>query len=337
MKKQVKKIVIAIIALLLIVGVLIAALAFKGLNEAQTPAEPLKEAEEVYENPLNGEIEETDFEDKRPVAVVIDNKSGTSIQGLSDADIIYETVAGDGNTQLLALYSDAESLPQVGPIGELQGYAAELAEPFSAVMVYDGSNSAGDTALSNSGLPGVDRTNETSGFAKDSQQYYTSHDLLEPILIQNGISLKEAPPKAFAFSDQAPSFEGTANEIQVAFSDTITAEFVYDSSTGCYQKNQGGKIQTDSNTGAPVNVKNVLLLYAPVTVSADGQVSVSYSQGGMGVYASGGEYSNINWMKPSEDEMFNFLNSDGDLLTLQSGNTWICILPKENRANTTIS
>ena len=121
------------------------------------------------------------------------------------------------------------------------------------------------------------------------------------------------------------------------FSDYFGATFCYNKDTGLYQKWQDESLQTDANTGSPIEVKNLLVLYADVSQTEVGDVIVDYSKGGMGIYACSGEYTNINWNKASRAEYFTFLNSDGDALTMKPGSTWICIVPTQNKEDTSIS
>ncbi|MEF9866425.1 MAG: DUF3048 domain-containing protein, partial [Oscillospiraceae bacterium] len=52
---------------------------------------------------------------KRPLAVMIDNvRVALPQRGISAADIVYEMVTESGITRLMAMYSDYETMPEVG-------------------------------------------------------------------------------------------------------------------------------------------------------------------------------------------------------------------------------
>lgn len=343
MKKYTKRIVLATVALLAVAGGLAAMTLLRTPSDnTPTKAEPwqggqtVSPGEQPYQNPLTGEMTDQDLSHSRPVAVVVDHNAQEAVSGLSGADIVYETAAADGQTtQMIAVYLDGNAIPNVGPVGSVQEYAVSLTAPLSAAVVHSGGSDAGYTALQNGGFPEVDGLTETSALLGNG---YTSSELLTSVLNPGEMQLEQTVTMPFLFSDKKPSFEGEASQVRAAFSDDCTVEFTYSDATGGYQKSQSGILQVDENTGQPIQVTNVLLLYASILPVADGSADlfVDYSQGGSGVYACGGEYTNIRWNKESPNEPFLLLNSDGDALTLQPGKTWVCLLPQESRVRTSI-
>lgn len=348
MKNYIIRIMVSIISLVVLILGITAVFLTQKNDDNPTPSQPQPSASQqtIYINPLTGEATDKDLTTSVPVAVVVQNSVEATPQwGLSDADIIYEIPADKNGTDILALYFDSSSISKVGPVGSIKGSYPELAAPFSAAIVcFDGSQS-GYAAVTESGLASLDVNSYPAAFEQDSQRisrgkehsYYTSYNLLEGGFSEKNIKANSQFDSAFLFSETSPSFEGTANEISVEISDYCSATFSYNQETGCYQKEQAGSLQTDANTGEPVEVKNLLVLYASVSQTDGGDVFVDYTQGGMGVYACGGEYTNINWNKASNSEYFTFLNSDGDALTMKPGSTQICIVPNENRGATSIS
>ena len=343
MKKYTKRIVLATVALLAVAGALAAMTLLRTTSDnTPTKAEPwqggqtVSPGEQPYQNQLTGEVTDQDLSHSRPVAVVVDHNAQEAVSGLSAADIVYETApAGGQTTQMIAVYPDGNDIPKVGPVGSVQEYVVSLTAPLSAAVVHSGGSDTGYTALQNGGFPEVDGFTEASAFLGNG---YTSSELLTSVLNPGEMKLEQTATMPFLFSDKKPSFEGEANRLLAAFSDDCTVGFTYSEATGCYQKSQSGILQVDENTGQPIQVTNVLLLYASILPVADGSsdLVIDYSQGGAGIYACGGEYTNIRWNKESQNEPFLLMNSDGDALTLKPGKTWVCILPQESRLRTSI-
>lgn len=343
MKKYTKRIVLATVALLAVAGALAAMTLLRTTSDnTPTKAEPwqggqtVSPGEQPYQNQLTGEVTDQDLSHSRPVAVVVDHNAQEAVSGLSAADIVYETApAGGQTTQMIAVYPDGNDIPKVGPVGSVQEYVVSLTAPLSAAVVHSGGSDTGYTALQNGGFPEVDGLTEASAFLGNG---YTSSELLTSVLNPGEMQLEQTATMPFLFSDKKPSFEGEANRLLAAFSDDCTVGFTYSEATGCYQKSQSGILQVDENTGQPIQVTNVLLLYASILPVADGSsdLVIDYSQGGAGIYACGGEYTNIRWNKESQNEPFLLMNSDGDALTLKPGKTWVCILPQESRLRTSI-
>lgn len=348
MKKHISKLVVSIIFLtVLILGIITVFLTQNG-EDNPTPSQPQPSVsnQTIYINPFTGEATDKDLTLSVPVAVVVENSIEALPQwGLSEADIVYEIPIDKNGTELLALYFDSSSISKVGPVASLNKPYPDLVEPFSAALACLSGSQEGYAAVTKSGLASLDVNSYPAAFEQDSQRisrgkehnYYTSSTLLESAFSEKGIRANNQVDSAFLFSETSPSFEGTAKEISVQFSDYFGTTFRYNQETGLYQKLQDESCLTDANTGSPIEVKNLFVLYATVSQPEEGDVFVDYSQGGMGVYACEEEYTNINWNKPSSSEYFTFLNSDGDALSLKPGSTWICIVPNQNKDATSIS
>lgn len=73
-------------------------------------------------NPLTGEPMEPEYENNRPVAVMLNNLKAAQPQlGVSRADIIYEVPAEGGITRMLGVYQSLEGVENLGSIRS--GYA----------------------------------------------------------------------------------------------------------------------------------------------------------------------------------------------------------------------
>ena len=79
-----------------------------------TPA-PTPTPEPYDPNPLTGEEKGDGYVSVRPVAIMINNIAVCRPQrGINDADVLYEIMVEGGITRFMGLYSDYESLGDVG-------------------------------------------------------------------------------------------------------------------------------------------------------------------------------------------------------------------------------
>ena len=84
---------------------------------------------------------------------------------------------------------------------------------------------------------------------------------------------------------------------------------------------------TDAD-GKQMAVKNVIILYCPVSLMGDSSGCVDMDlTGGSGVYLSNGAYENITWKKGGSDGMLTLYSSDGTELKLNPGQSYIGLVP----------
>ena len=105
--------------------------------------EPESEPEPPYvpagTNPLTGLPMEPEDEEKRPVAVMLNNLKAAQPQlGISQADIIYEVTAEGGITRMLGLYQTMDGIGTLGSIRSTRPYYIELALGHDALLVHAG-------------------------------------------------------------------------------------------------------------------------------------------------------------------------------------------------------
>ena len=104
-------------------------------------------------NPLTGEPMEPEYENNRPVAVMLNNLKAAQPQlGVSRADIIYEVSAEGGITRMLALYLEPEGLGLIGSVRSARQYYWEIAQGHDAVFIHAGGSPEFYNTKSSKGL-----------------------------------------------------------------------------------------------------------------------------------------------------------------------------------------
>lgn len=99
-------------------------------------------------NPLTGLESEKDVTKKRPVAIVINNVKPAIPQiGISKADVLIELPYEGGETRLLMVVMDYESLPVVGSVRSARDYTVRLSQDFGAIFVHAGADTVGNYQL----------------------------------------------------------------------------------------------------------------------------------------------------------------------------------------------
>lgn len=300
-------------------------------------------------NPLTGE-EGFTAAGKRPVAVMVSNiKQSLPQWGISDADIVYEAVTEGGITRLMCMFSDPDAIPKVGPVRSVREYYPQFSEPFHALFIHFGGSNTGYAALKEYNIEDIDgMVFSGTSFLQDKERvnsgvgrehtFYTSSDLLKPAIDKKGFSMSGTTPNAFNFvkpGDTATLSDGTADKATVRFSGYTTATFEYDKATSKYLKSQYGGKHIDANNQKQVAVDNVVILYSPTSV-IDSYLTRYDLTSGDGYYLSKGQVQKINWSKGDYNKMFKLTDEEGNAVSFNTGKTWVCVVPKDQKASTVL-
>lgn len=292
-------------------------------------------------NPLTGlenltEGKETD----RPVAIMINNlyssaskQNAQSVQaGLAGADIIYETEVEGGVTRLLAVYQDVSKVGKIGTVRSARYAYVDLAMGHNAIYVHHGVDPTYcKPHLKDTDPIALSENNygfrEKNGLAKE-HTLYTSGEKLWNGLVNDKKKTQnttQALWQNFADETESLTFENSAKVITAQFSTAYKSVFKYDEKTGLYTRYFKDTERKDYFTKESTKVKNVFILKTSITNYPDGKHRKVSLTSGDGYYCVNGTYIPIKWSKGSSKNGFKFTNTDGTPLTVNAGNSWVCI------------
>ena len=302
-------------------------------------------------NPLTGEPMEPEYENNRPVAVMLNNLKAAQPQlGVSRADIIYEVPAEGGITRMLGVYQSLEGVENLGSIRSARSYYLELALGLDALYVHAGGSPGAYRDIPAWGVDNMDgvRGSEDAGiFWRDQERRKTKG--YEHSLLTSGEKIQEyldtgtlrtehregyVYPQAF-IPDGTPAGGSPAEHVKVRFSAYKTGTFDYDAESGKYLAGQYGKEYVDGGTGEQVAVTNLLVLETGISVisgDTEGRLNVRLAGEGTGTCLCGGKSVPIFWSKADRNSPFVYTLEDGKLLALGQGNSYVCIIsPKTSK------
>ena len=311
-------------------------------SDTKNPTSATKKDEEEKEtkkqNPLTGLYDlEEGAQYNRPVAVMINNLStAQKVQvGLTSADIIYETEVEGGITRLMALYQDISRVGQIGTIRSARYAYVDLAMGHNAMYIHCGT----DMTYCKPHLDDLDSVwiedNEcggkriSNGLSREHTLYAYGDKVWEG-LGAKGFDLKNSSVKLWQnFSGKNESVipsDVAATNITVPFSNSYKTVFTYDESAERYTVGT----RKDANTGEAVTVKNVFILKTSISNYPDGTHKKVGLESGTGYYISNGRVLNINWSKGKAGNGFTFTTDNGYPISVNAGNSWVCIVNKNN-------
>lgn len=306
-----------------------------------------------YINNLTGEyvFDDPAKSDLRPVAVMINNINiAQKVQtGLSDASIIYETLAEGGITRMLAVFKDLSNTDRIGSLRSARYSFVDLACGHDALYVNVGYDATyckphmDELNMDNfdfiKGYSSKYSFRVNNGLATEHTMFTTGELLTEGFKNNDRrTTVKEV------YSDNWQNFvEGAklngqpAKKVSVFFSASYITNFAYDADKGVYLKSNRSTPSVDNITNEQYSYKNILVLFTKVGTFPDNYRVYEDLSGGDGYYISNGEYKKIKWTKGSANDILKITNTDGSKVDYVPGNSYVCITNVNNKDKTTIS
>jgi len=313
-------------------------------EEPTVPEEPVIEVveEPVFLNELTGlPIDEADLYD-RPFAVTISNIEYAMPQfGISQADILYETLAEGGIPRMLAVFKDFEC-DKIGPIRSARHYLLDLAWDSNAIFVHYGKSPQAAAAFYNLGaehLDGLSALDLIMCYQDPNRtrphSTFTSTELLHAGLDYQGYSdqISVDAPQKFIFSTEPVVLMGdAATKVDLPYS-WFDPWFEYDEDTNLYNRFQYGDEQIDANTGEQLTFTNIIVQSVdmwPIAGDTEKRIDMQLFGSGAGYYITGGKVVPITWIREGHDTPTYYYNEDGSSLIISPGKTFISIFPSYN-------
>lgn len=324
-------------------------------NISKVTGDPVAEQNEenqIY-NPLTGEPGfSPSAVGKRPIAFMINNAPSARPQwGLCTPDIVIEGLVEGSASRMMWIYADPETVPEkVGSMRSARHDFLEIAQGLDAIFVHWGGSTYAYDALESSGYdhldgiylgPNYTHRDNTRNVAIEHRGYVIGSEIRE-LIEDRGFrtQVKSEAANPFEFSKDGDRTLGGGDCLQVttSFSSYYSHTFKYDSQTGLYT-NYMGETPMTQDGGEVMKVKNVVILYAPVTSLGDSLGCIDMDlTGGTGIYISGGKYETIRWEKGSDEYApLKLYSENGDELVMNAGKSWIGLIPKVRESRTVIA
>ena len=322
-------------------------------------------------NPITG-IQDMAEENEgmRSIAIVINNCHAALPQrGISQADAIYEYETEGGQTRLLALFADLDTIPEMGSLRSARIIATDLAAGNNSIFIHYGRNPRVPDHIAQFGIDHIDGNNCSAGsnssanaadgyvslpsglfFWRDST--WLSQRALEHTAVTDGVHISEAiehfgidreadedDGRLFNFvaDDSADIADGEpCTEVNVYLSAmNDDALFTYDPETGLYSKEEYGAPQIDQTNDEQIAFTNVFILYARIEGHGDSTIDAYLEDGGTGWYFSDGMMVPITWEKASPNDPIIVYNLDGEELEVNRGRSYICMVDNDRIGQST--
>ena len=256
-------------------------------------------------------------------------------------------VVEGGITRLLAIYKDS-NLENVGTIRSARPYYLDYALENDAIYVHFGYS---DQARIDINKLGIDNVNGLvdNFYWREKFPVATEHTVYSSMeKINNTISKKgyrTTSDKDLVLNYSADEIDLSkmsnsvrADKVKIVYSKTQTNEFVYDETNKVYIRKSNGETRYDYVTKEAFTTKNIITYQVKNTTSYekgyDRQVLDNIGSG-EGYYISNGYAVKIKWQKDSRSGQTIYSYLDGTEITVNDGNTFIQIYPKNGELTIT--
>jgi len=301
-------------------------------------AQPGSKSGQVQNLPaINGLLVNPDLAARRPIAVMVENHPDARPQsGLTDADLVYETLAEGGITRFMAVYQTQKS-PNIGPVRSARVYFADFANELGAVYAHVGGNS---DALANIRANVYNNISDADQFFNDPyfhriksrfapHNVYTSTDKLKALMAAHKYD-DQATFRSWLFKDDAAAATSSASTINIDFSQpSFAVAWHYNRTDNSYKRFLAGKPHKDLDIGKQITAKNIIVQFVNISPSQTDtilSINMDLVAGGKAKIFLDGKETDALWKKQTDDRT-RYYTLDGNEISFNRGATWIEIVP----------
>jgi len=298
-----------------------------------------------YRSELTNEWIDISLQKQRPVAIMVDNeKTALPHYGLTEADVVYEMMNSTANgriTRLMAIVKDWGKITQFGSIRSTRPTNFMLAAEWNAILCHDGGpfyiNDWAAKPYSNNLSGGFKRIN--NGKPREFTEYVCTGELASRI--QKAGFSKEYNAyysgQHFAFSDTEIDLAiypeaVPCTEIDLPFTHN-QSKLIYNAATNTYDYYEYGKAHKDAlHNNAQLTFKN-LLIQDTTFSQLDKNGYMIYNAidvGRSGYYITDGKMIPVVWAKVGESAPTVYYRLTGEPLQLNTGKTYIALVPSDS-------
>jgi hypothetical protein len=325
----------AFIALAIVTAIAVIGAAY--LVWMRASGEPAREAPVTVpaQWPLTGEQAlGTDDVGARVVSVKVDNIPAARPQdGLDEADIVYETLAEGGITRFHALYH-SRTPQRIGPVRSARPPDVRLVDMYRSILLFSGANSVVLRMIADAGIDSLDETSGGRAFSRDPARQ-PPHNLYVDLWAARDVAADagfaaEAQPVSIEFGEI--TVEGDpAEEAAVPFNPANQVVWTYNEATRLYERQLNGMPHGDEGGSPNYSAANVVVVFAEVLEGQrPGTTDVVLDDSGDAILYRDGQRFDCGWSAQAGIPL-SLTATDGTVLPLAVGQTWVEVVPREER------
>lgn len=284
---------------------------------------------------------------RRPILVRFGNSlSETPQTGLLQADVVVESLSEGGITRLDGLYHCQEAR-LVGNIRSARLINLELGAMWRAIFAYSGASQPVQQRIWDSDIYEVGAWPTERGYIRvrfraAPHNMYTSTEAIRQEAGHKGYPIElEEPLPAWVYGDE-PALEGQpADDFTVPYANGSLVSYAYEPDSGTYSRRQAGQRTVDGQTGDPVPVANVMVVWVSHTATdiiedslGSRSLLIDLEGRGQAMLFRDGQAHEAEWLREERDQPLILVDAQtGEPLPLKPGLTWINLVPLDLTLN----
>lgn len=287
-----------------------------------------------YISPYTGEEVDKNTYNNVPFMAIIENSIDARPQsGLSEADIVYETMAEGGIPRFIALFQK-NSPNKIGPIRSARSYFLNISKEYSLPFAHCGYSQEAKTMIENEKLMSLNEFTFGKYYWRDTirkapHNLYTSASNLRKLIAEKDYI--KSPNVKLTFNKDFWTSDNLNNAKNVALKLNRYYETDYTFKDGKYYKSMDGKNSIDMESNTPITASNIIIQITDIKLQKDNQhLDITLVGEGNGYIISNGKYTKIKWSKKDLTSQTTIMDESGLFIPLTPGNTWWHIIDKSN-------
>ena len=295
---------------------------------------------------VNQKLKIVDVNSKsRPVAVMINNLSAARpVQsGVMHAYIVYEIIVEGGITRYMAVYKDKDTA-KIGTVRSSRDYYLDYTLENDGIYVHFGWSPQAQELIGKLGVNNINGLYDDA-FWRDNPMNlayehtaYTSMDKIMKVAKNKGYRLTSEKDLLLNYSADEVSIENEesslkADNVSIRYSNVVTTSYKYNPTDKLYYRSVNGSVQKDYVTKKQYTTKNIIISYVDngnIGNDNKGRQELNNIGTGKGYYITDGYSIPITWTKTSRNEQTVYKKLNGEEITVNDGNTFIQIAPKDS-------
>jgi hypothetical protein len=307
--------------------------------ENSTPTKVDSTPPKVIDNkiyaPYTGEEVTNDVLNQVPYMAVIENDRLARPQyGLSQADIMFETMAEGGIPRFMGIFQKNQPTV-IGPIRSARPYFLDLSLEYGLPFAHCGGSQEALDRIKSEGLMSLDEMYNGNYYWRDKtvktseRSLRTSSEKITALIKQKNYV---RPTTNFLKFDKPywdnPALSSAAN-VNLKLNISYSTGYTY--KDGVYYKSMDGVASTDQGNGNSVTAKNIVIQITNIKAINNYRLVIDLVGSGTGYVISNGKFTKMNWSRKNISSPTTLTDDAGKPITLSPGNTWWHII--DNYAN----
>ncbi|WP_097026636.1 DUF3048 domain-containing protein [Clostridium peptidivorans] len=302
-------------------------------NVEDKPKDNIIQKEEKYISPYTGEQISKDTLNNIPFMVIVENSKDARPQsGLVDADIVYETMAEGGIPRFIALFHK-NSPEKIGPVRSARPYFLDLSKLYKLPFGHCGYSEEAKNQIETENLPSLNEFIYEKYYWRDkSRKYehslYTSTANMRKLISEKNLIINPASIYNFDKSYWENSNLNSSNSVTIKVNKYYNTSYALKDSL--YVKQMDGSASINRDDNRPIQAKNIVIQLTDITLQNDNlHVDIRLLGEGDCLVISNGKVVKGRWKQSSLDSNIELIDSLGNPIPLNTGNTWWHILDKK--------